>query len=150
MKTVQNYESVFDAMMLYRSLIERDMFAVRGSLTKQQQVVLVGIAMCEPINSGALAKYLSLPPQNVGRNIMDLENQGLVTRETDPENRRQIILRLSEDGRSFIASHREQSHERLDSSLSVLDEDERVLLVDVSRVAANLLRKAIGTPHRKS
>lgn len=147
---VQNYESVFDAMMLYRSLIERDVFTVRGGLTKQQEIVLVGIAMCEPINSGALAKYLSLPPQNVSRNVMDLEDKGLVTREIDPDNRRQIILRLSESGREFVESHREQSHERLDASLGVLSEDERMLLTDVSRVASNLLRKALGTPTRKN
>lgn len=142
----QNYESVFDAMMLYRSLIERDVFTVREGLTKQQEIVLVGIVMREPISSGALANYLSLPPQNVSRNVIDLEDQGLVKREIDPANRRQIILTLSEQGREFVKVHRQKVHEKLDTSLKVLGDDERALLVDASRVAANLLRKTLDAP----
>lgn len=146
----QSYESIFDAMMLYRSLVERDVFTVREGLTKQQETVIVGIALCEPISSGKLANYLSLPPQNVSRNVLDLEAQGLVTREADPKNRRQVILTLSEKGRQFISVHRSKAHDRLDESLSVLGDDERALLVDASRVAANLLRKTLEKSFRAS
>ena len=139
----QNYESVVDAMMLYRSLVERDVFTVREGLSKQQEVVLVGIVMREPISPGALAKYLSLPAQNVSRNVIDLESRGLVAREIDPDNRRQIILTLTEDGRKFVANHRQKVHERLEASFSVLAKEERDLLVDTSRLMANLLRKIV-------
>lgn len=139
----QSYESIFDAMMLYRSLIERDVFTVREGLTKQQETVIIGIAICEPISSGKLANYLSLPPQNVSRNVMELEARGLITREVDPLNRRQVILSLSEKGRQFISVHRKKAHDKLDASLRVLNDDERALLIDASRVSANLLRKTI-------
>ncbi|MBQ6455456.1 MAG: MarR family transcriptional regulator [Eggerthellaceae bacterium] len=139
----QSYESIFDAMMLYRSLIERDVFTVREGLTKQQETVIIGIAICEPISSGKLANYLSLPPQNVSRNVMELEARGLITRKVDPLNRRQVILSLSEKGRQFISVHRKKAHDKLDASLRVLNDDERALLIDASRVSANLLRKTI-------
>ena len=142
----QNYESVFDAMMLYRSLVERDVFTVREGLTKQQEIVLVGIVMREPISSGALATYLSLPPQNVSRNVIDLESKGLVKRETDPNNHRQVILSLSDAGREFVAVHRKKVHDNFELSFSALGEDECNLLVDASRVAATLLRKIVESP----
>ena len=144
----QNYENVFDTMMLNHFLIERDVFVVREDLTKQQEIVLAGIAMFEPVGSGALADFLSLPPQNVSRNVIDLESQGLVTRTVDPENRRQVILTISDRGRDFISSHRKNVNMRLDVSLGGLSEDERALLVDVSRVAKNLLRKALEASTR--
>lgn len=142
----QNYESVFDAMMLYRSLIERDVFTVREGLTKQQEIVLVGIVMREPIGPGALADYLSLPPQNVSRNVIDLESKGLVKREVDPDNHRHIILSLSDKGREFVAVHRSKVHDNLESSLHTLGEDECNMLVDASRIAATLLRKIVEKP----
>ena len=142
----QTYESVFDAMMLYRSLVERDVFTVREGLTKQQEIVLVGIVMREPIGPGALADYLSLPPQNVSRNVIDLESKGLVTREVDPNNHRHIILSLSEAGRQFVANHRSKVHSNLEASLSALSKDEQVMLVDASRIAATLLRKIVEKP----
>lgn len=142
----QNYESVFDAMMLYRSLIERDVFTVREGLTKQQEIVLVGIVMREPISSGSLAHYLSLPPQNVSRNIVELESLGLVSREVNPENHRQVLISLSEAGRQFVSVHRKKVHDNLESSLNMLGEDERTMLVDASRIAATLLRKIVEKP----
>ncbi|MDO5117096.1 MAG: MarR family transcriptional regulator [Eggerthellaceae bacterium] len=144
----RSYESALDVMMLYRSLVERDVFTVRGGLTKQQLIALIGVAMCEPVSSGGLANYLSLPPQNVSRNAVELETKGYVTREVDPENRRQIILTLSEKGRQFISAHRKKVRDKLEESLSTLGEDERDLLVDASRVTANLLRKTLEKPAR--
>ena len=139
----ESYESVFDAMMLYRSLVERDMFSVREGLTKQQEVVLIGIVMREPINSSGLAEYLSLPRQNVSRTVIELESQGLVTRAIDPDNRRQVIITLSEKGREFIAKHRQMVHDNLDQSFNTLNESERDLLVNASRVIVTLLRKSM-------
>ena len=142
----QNYESVFDAMMLYRSLIERDVFTVREGLTKQQEVMLVGIVMREPITPGALADYLNLPPQNVSRNVIDLESQGLVSREIDPDNHRKVILSLTDAGRQFVVKHRKKVHDNLEASFSALSPDEQGMLVDASRIAATLLRKIVEKP----
>ena len=142
----QSYESVFDAMMLYRSLVERDVFTVREGLTKQQEIVLVGIVMREPISSGALAHYLSLPPQSVSRNIIELESMGLVAREVNPENHRQVLLTLSDEGRRFVVEHRRKVHDNLELSLNSLGEDECNMLVDASRIAATLLRKIVEKP----
>ena len=138
----QNYDSVYDAMMLYRSLVERDVFSVREGLTKQQEIVLIGIVMREPTSSSGLADYLSLPRQNVSRTVIELESQGLVTREVDPSNRRQIIITLSDKGREFVAKHRQMVRVNFAESFETLDESERDLLVNASRVAATLLRKA--------
>ena len=142
----QNYESVFDAMMLYRSLVERDVFTVREGLTKQQEIVLVGIVMREPISSGALANYLSLLPQNVSRYVIELESLGLVKRKVNPENQRQVLLSLSEKGRQFVSVHRKKVHDNLKSSLGTLSEDESGMLIDASRIAVTLLRKIIEKP----
>lgn len=146
----ENYESVFDVMMLYRSLVERDMFSVRGGLTKQQEIALIGIVLTEPTTSSALADYLSLPRQNVSRNVIELEAKGLLSRRTDPDNRRQTIITLSEEGRQFVAKHRQEVHENLEDSFSILSDDEQDLLVNVSSVAATLLRKAANTSKGQS
>lgn len=138
-----NYESVYDAMMMYRSLVERDVFTVREGLTKQQEIVLIGIVMCQPISSSALADYLSLPRQNVSRTVNDLVDQGLVSRVIDSDNRRQVILTLSDEGKRFVAEHRQKVRDNLDRTLGALSENERELLVNASRVTATILRKAM-------
>ena len=49
-----------------------------------------------------MQEYLHVSKAAVSQMLGSLENRGLITRETDPENRRTIIVRLTEKGNETI------------------------------------------------
>ena len=68
-------------------------------LTPAQERALRVIARSpEPLRMTELADRLGIVPRSVTTVIDTLEEAGLVSRETDPRNRRAILLRLTERG----------------------------------------------------
>lgn len=54
----------------------------------------------------ALAEALCAPMPAVSRTLKGLEEKGIITRETDKKNRRNVILGLSEEGRALVCEIR--------------------------------------------
>ena len=53
------------------------------------------------LDVGELRTRLGAPKQSLARNLNQLEARGLVKRETDPEDRRRRLVKLTADGLSF-------------------------------------------------
>jgi DNA-binding MarR family transcriptional regulator len=59
-----------------------------------------------PLRPGALAAHFHLDASTISRQIASLEKTGLITRETDAEDRRAYRLRLTERGRDVLTTTR--------------------------------------------
>lgn len=62
-----------------------------------------------PMDVGVLRSRLAAPKQSLARNLNDLEARNLVSRETDPRDRRRRLVTLTSTGSSFtreITEHR--------------------------------------------
>ena len=65
-----------------------------------------------------MSDYLCVSKAAVSQMLGVLEGRGLITRETDPENRRTIIVKLTDDGSAMI----ERFEKRFDSYIGMLIE----------------------------
>ena len=63
--------------------------------------------------------YLCVSKAAVSQMLGGLENRGFITRETDPENRRTILVKLTEEGRDVI----ERFERRFDSNIGMVIEN---------------------------
>ena len=63
-----------------------------------------------PLRPGALAAHFRLDASTISRQIASLEKTGLITRETDAEDRRACRLRLTERGRDVLTTTRAERH----------------------------------------
>ena len=75
------------------------------------------------------------------RAVADLEEQGLVTKRRNAENRRIVKAVLTEKGEEAVTAIRLASIERLEKPLSSLSPAERDELVDLATRAVSLLLK---------
>ena len=71
--------------------------------------------------------------QRVSRNAMsslirNLENESLVERRLDPDDRRRFNIRLTEAGRTLVTDYARQHLIMIDSCFSVLEPDEQEML----------------------
>ena len=71
-------------------------------VTLAQCHALVEIGRAGRISLTELSEALGLENSTVSRTVNHLVNAGVVSRETDPANRRYIIISLSDDGRQIF------------------------------------------------
>jgi MarR family 2-MHQ and catechol resistance regulon transcriptional repressor len=91
--------------------------------------------------------------QRVSRNAMsslirNLEDEELVERHLDPEDRRRFNIRLTEKGRALVIDNARQHLAMISHCFSVLDADERQRLYQLLRkVSAHVKVPFRGAPH---
>lgn len=69
-----------------------------GRAKRQQQAMLVAIQRAAPATLGEVAERLHRGAPAVSRAVDNAVREGLVDRRQDPENRRRLQLRLTEQG----------------------------------------------------
>lgn len=82
----------------------------------------------EPLRMTALADKLGIVPRSVTTVVDALESAGLVRRETDPSNRRAILLHLTDRGTGVRDDLREARRQAAEDLFAPLPASERKIL----------------------
>lgn len=78
-----------------------------------------------PPRLSVLADRLRIAPRSVTEVIDALEEKGLVRRESDPGDRRAVVVRLTDEGRAAAVTIRQLRQARTQQLFRALDEQER-------------------------
>jgi DNA-binding MarR family transcriptional regulator len=115
-------------------------------LSDRQYLALAVLATDEPGSQHELGKLMGLAPQLVVALTDSLEDRGLVTRRTNPDDRRRTLVELTRAGRRALARADELTADMEDQLFGGLEADARDQLQDVlSRaLAAAYSRNARG------
>ena len=111
-------------MPRYHSVLRRALFDAEGDdrLTFPQLRCLHVMANTDgPSLASRLARTLLVTPPTMTRTIDGLVERGLVTRQPDPVNRRQISLVITPEGRDLLAHYETVIADRLRDLLAPLD-----------------------------
>jgi DNA-binding MarR family transcriptional regulator len=104
-------------------------------LTPAQERALRMIARgTEPLRMTELADRLGIVPRSVTTVVDALEEAGLVRRETDPRNRRAILLRLTPAGDAVRDELRESRRRAAQDLFAPLSEQDRKTLGELLSV----------------
>ena len=90
---------------LFAKLVELhggDMAAAKA--LGQQRQLLAAVGQLEPATLNDVAARVNRGAPAISRAVDVLVRSGLVDRQPDPENRRRLALRLTEEGRQAVAS----------------------------------------------
>lgn len=97
----------------------------RRNLTTSQLAALRQIARQGRLSAGDVARGISVSQATITGVLDRLERRGLVTRTRDPEDRRRVVIELTETGREVVATSPPPLHERFVLRLAELPEAER-------------------------
>jgi DNA-binding MarR family transcriptional regulator len=127
--------------LLRRLRTEDDELGISPPRLSALSVVVIG----GPLTIGALAEAEGVKPPTMTRLVDGLEREGLVTRESDPADRRAVRVRATEDGRRVLIEGRGRRVAALAAGLRRLPDRDVATL----RRAAELLERVAGpqTPH---
>ena len=106
-------------------------------LSDIQLAALAALARHDSMTPGELAEHEKVQPPSMTRVIAVLEERGLVRREPHATDRRQVILTVTDDGRSLVQRVRRRREAWLAQRLQELTPDEHEIL----RAAAPILEK---------
>lgn len=137
--TLAPQEVLLDAACAFDSLARYVTASNFDQLSKTQADAVMRIALFGPASMTELASGLGVSKEHVTRAVAGLEEQGLVTKRRNAENRRIVEAVLTEKGEEAVTAIRLASIERLEKPLSSLSPAERDELVDLSTRAVSLL-----------
>ncbi|MFE1751213.1 MarR family winged helix-turn-helix transcriptional regulator [Streptomyces anandii] len=118
---------------LFVAISARALASTAESLTLPQLRALVVLDTCGPVKLVALAATLGVNPSTALRMVGRLEALDLVDRRTNPDNRREVVLSLTDQGHDLVT--RVLAHRRAEIRKLVqrLPAEERAALVPALR-----------------
>ena len=115
----------------------------REGVTLQRLALLVHLNRHGSLTPGALAQLENVQPQSLSRALAGLERAGLITRRSDPEDRRRAQLEITEAGIEAVREDMRRRDRWLMEAMSAeLTPTERELL----RLAGELMQRLAGAP----
>lgn len=137
----EQLDSVMEGTRTMGALIAESMASVEAVVTMPQLRVLI-LASSAPQNVTAVAEDLGVHPSNATRTCDRLVRAGLLDRRPAAEDRRQVVLTLTQEGEKLldgVMSHRRENVERI---LALMSDEHRAMLaesLDAFTAAANSL-----------
>ncbi len=131
-------QSVSELLGAERRLRGRDRRGPHGlSFSEVRALIALGRSEGETATAGALAKAADLNPATVTALLDTLEERGIATRRRAEEDRRCVVVSLTDEGRRKLLEATTKWQARLDAALADVPEAEIVS-------AAGVLRRLAG------
>jgi DNA-binding MarR family transcriptional regulator len=110
-----------------------------GDLTMPEVLVLARLERCGPATPGELAKAERVQPQSMGATLAGLAEHGLVSRSHDPDDRRRVVMSVTDAGRQVVHGFRRDREEVLSRTITeVLSPAEREQLTAILPILEKL------------
>ena len=114
--------------------------AAFGDLSWTEATVVAHLANNGPQTTADLARAQAMKPQSMGAVIAALDERGLIERSPHPSDGRQILIALSERGRTLRHDITQAKESWLQSAFARLEPRERALLFE----AVPLIQRLAG------
>lgn len=102
-------------------------------LTLSQFGVMEALHHLGPLNQRALGEKLLKSGGNITMVIDNLEKCGWVMRKRNPEDRRSVLIHLTDDGKEFIESFFPRHLEKINEEFAPLTEEEKKKLGELCK-----------------
>jgi DNA-binding MarR family transcriptional regulator len=99
-----------------------------SSLTATQLSALGTLQRHGPLSLGALAASERVQPPSMTRTVQCLDDAGMVVRQPHPDDRRSVVLQVSERGQELLSSERRRRDAWLAQRLDSYPAEQRELL----------------------
>lgn len=132
-----------EAVSAVHRTMRREVRRARPGEMSMQQFRALGIISHHPgISLSFLAQHLGLTNASASRLVDGLVRAGLVNRTDSSEDRRKLVLELTEKGVSAMESAKEAALGKLASMLAELSEEDRSAVLKAMNILRQLVSRA--------
>lgn len=129
--------ALFTAMRRNRARLARD----RSGLSPSQLALLDAVAADGPLLVGQVAERAGVSGPSATRMLKQLERRGVVTRQRSTDDEREVLVDLTQQGRTLVARQRDALRERQRLHYAALSPQQRATFVDVLRQMAAMVEQ---------
>jgi DNA-binding MarR family transcriptional regulator len=119
-----------------------------NGLASRHLHVLIALAAGGPSPVGTLARQLALAPASTSQLVNELLRAGLVTRRTDPDDRRRALIAIRDDLRPAVAGLAGSRLDPFRTALAQLSGPEREAFVRGWRLLVDAHDRQSNTPEK--
>lgn len=124
-------------------LLQPDQTVAGHPVSLSQAFALHELDVDTPLSQRDLADRLRLEKSSVSRLAAEMERNGLLVRERDPDNHRQYRLRLTDQGRAMHARMATTFHHQYQSWVAAMTQAERAALLKGLPALVRVIRQHI-------
>ena len=143
MARLKSNETAVEDLTLALSLLIRRIRAAAPSeshyLSWTQKSVLARLEQEGPTTISKLARAEGVKPQSMGTTIAALEEMGLIERQADPTDGRQMNIKLTERAISLRRTTKETSQTWLSQAIAKLNRQEQTRLFEAGEIIKRLV-----------
>jgi len=99
-------------------------------ITLSQSYTIVEIGRAGSMSVNLLTEILGVDKSTVSKSIDKLVNNGIMVRDTDPQDRRSVILRLGDTGQSVFDGIEKRSTAYFEEVLADIPDDKREQIIE--------------------
>jgi DNA-binding MarR family transcriptional regulator len=125
---------------VYRNLIRNENDSIVQNQNSQSAMLSV-LLRNGPTKMSDISRVLRVTKSNITFLVDKLEEQDLIGRQPDPDDRRVMKIYLTDEGRSLIEAERKALLQKINGKLDTLGEDDLARLKDALDACLTILRK---------
>jgi len=125
--------------LIFEQTFQKKIIGKFKELSKNQPMVIKIIGMEGEIMPSTIGKYTGMEKSSLTQMVDDLEKKGIVFRKTDPENRRKVLVSLTDKGLECY----NYFNEIADELLGLVDEKDLEDYVQSLETMVMILRKVV-------
>jgi DNA-binding MarR family transcriptional regulator len=129
-KLDREIDAVMEASRAFVALVAQSLAESEHALTLPQWRVLAIVNRYGPQNLKAIAHWMGVHPSTATRACDALVKNRLLHRQEDPQDRRRIVLTLSEDGQVLVDSLLEHRRQAIAGVVAAVPADRRNRLAE--------------------
>ena len=127
--------------VLFEQAFQKKIAGKFNELSKNQPMVIKIISMEGEMMPSTIGKYTGMEKSSLTRMVDDLEKKGIVSRNTDPDDRRKVLVSLTEKGLEYYNCLNKITAEMADEILKFVDEKDIEDYVQSLETMVRILRK---------
>jgi DNA-binding MarR family transcriptional regulator len=127
--------------LIFEQTFQKKIAGKFRELSKNQPMVIKIIGMEGEIMPSTLGKYTGMEKSSLTRMVDDLEKKGVVFRKTDPDDRRKVLVSLTEKGLDYYNYLNQITTEMADEILQFVDDKDVEDFVHSLETMVKILQK---------
>lgn len=112
------------------------------NLTSQQEVILIYISKHEKITTSEISHAFDITKSAVSQVLTKLEQEKMILKLVNPDNRRESFIVLDERGKSFIAKLADIDQMMIDKYYSKIDLPKLIQMTETMEEINKLMKKS--------
>lgn len=135
--------SMYEIYPLSRKLVFDTFDKKKYDITRTQQIIMLSLSLCGTLTMSQLASKINTSNEQATRAVAQLVDRGFIIRMHNPNNRRVINIKLTDEAEVFFSKMKSEILDDLIGKFSEITDDEMEKFYQSLKIVSSMLKKVM-------